>query len=106
MKTKKIGGKNASGKYSVGICQRSGFKYPYRDLVVEPGTGWLVHWSMSDGMWNLKDHPQNKSPRKKVERIGLAFPSPDKPLDGLNVLGTEGGDYIVTEQYGGYLIQI
>lgn len=55
--------KYASGRKSYGICQRSGFKVPYKYIVREPGTGLLVDKRMSDGMWNIVDHPQNFSPK-------------------------------------------
>ena len=67
----------ASGKHSVAICDRSGFKYPYSEIVSEPGTNLRVHYTESDGMWNMVDHPQNYSPKNNRERIGLRFPRPD-----------------------------
>ena len=42
-----------------GISDRSGKAYPISELVKEPGTGYIVHFTESDGMWNIKDHPQN-----------------------------------------------
>lgn len=41
------------------ISDRSGFRFPMDEMVVEPGTGYLVHKSESDGMYNLVDHPVN-----------------------------------------------
>ena len=64
----------ASGKHARAICDRSGFEYPYSEMVVEPGTNYLVHWSESDGSWNLVDHPQNFPPRKMGDAIGLENP--------------------------------
>ena len=29
-----------------------------REMVVEPGTGYLVHKRFNDGPWNAVDHPQ------------------------------------------------
>ncbi len=40
------------------ISDRSGFRFPMHEMVVEPGTGYLVHFSESDGKWNFVDHPQ------------------------------------------------
>ncbi len=40
------------------ISDRSGMKFRMSEMVVEPGTGYLVHRSESDGMWNAVDHPQ------------------------------------------------
>jgi|TARA_R100000687_G_C6438673_1_gene159400 hypothetical protein len=42
---------------------RSGFVFKYSNRVKEPGTGYIVGPNESDGYYNLKDHPQNKSPR-------------------------------------------
>ena len=55
------------------ICQRSGFHYPYDQMVKEPGTGYWVHRSESDGIYNLVDHPQNFSPESREE--GMALPN-------------------------------
>ena len=43
----------------VAISDRSGFKFPMREMLIEPGTGILVHRSESDGKWNRVDHPLN-----------------------------------------------
>lgn len=55
------------GKYSFGICDRSGKKVPYRELVEEPGTGLVVHYTESDKQFNAVDHPQNKPPQFRQE---------------------------------------
>lgn len=67
----------AKGKRSFFICERSGFKYPYSEHVVEPGTGLIVHKSETDGIWNRVDHPQNFSARPRPEGVGLKNASPD-----------------------------
>ena len=41
-------------------------------MVIEAGTGWLVHPSESDGIWNLVDHPQNHVQR--YVEFGDPFP--------------------------------
>lgn len=41
------------------ICDRTGIRYPMSQMVIEPGTGYLVHKSVSDGKWNAVDHPMN-----------------------------------------------
>lgn len=41
------------------ISDRSGIQYDRKDMVIEPGTGWLVHRDESDGMYNIIDHPCN-----------------------------------------------
>jgi hypothetical protein len=45
-------------------------------MVVEPGTGLLVHRSQTDGKWNIVDHPQN-FPADVGEAIGLENPRTD-----------------------------
>lgn len=76
------GGHFAKGKNAVGICHRSGFKVPYKELVFEPGTNYLVHKSETDGNYSLVNHPQNfpPSPDKLVDRISLKWSFPDVPL--------------------------
>lgn len=74
------GGNYAKGKYAVGICHRSGFKYRYKELMFEPGTNFLVHKSESDGNYSLVKHPQNYPPEKVTERIALKWSFPDVAL--------------------------
>jgi hypothetical protein len=56
----------SSGKYAYGICDRTGFRYPIKDLVfeVENGvrTGLRVGYDVAD-----KDHPQNFLGRLKID---------------------------------------
>lgn len=47
-----------AGKGPFAISDRSGFKFPMREMVKEPGTGYLVHRSESDKNYNMVDHPQ------------------------------------------------
>ena len=49
------------------ICDRSGFRFPYEQRIIE-STGFVVGPTESDGAYDLKNHPQNKSPviRKKM----------------------------------------
>ena len=93
----------ASGKKSFGVCDRTGFKVPYKKLVKEPGTGILVDRSWSDGIWNRVDHPQN-FPADVGESIGLRNPRPDFvdantefliDEDGNIVLGPGGIPFVV-----------
>ena len=44
------------------ICDRSGFRFPYEQRIIE-STGFVVGPTESDGAYDLKSHPQNKSPR-------------------------------------------
>ena len=43
------------------ICDRSGFRFPYEQRIIE-STGFVVGPTESDGAYDLKNHPQNKSP--------------------------------------------
>ena len=56
------------------ICDRSGFEYPMSEMVIEPGTGWLVHKSQSDGRWSLAAHPLNNMERYLAGKTGDPFP--------------------------------
>ena len=40
------------------ISDRSGFEFDIKDSIKEPGTGYLIHKSESDGIYNAVDHPQ------------------------------------------------
>lgn len=40
------------------ISDRSGFRYPRSEMVVEPGTGYVIARCESDGRFNAVDHPQ------------------------------------------------
>jgi hypothetical protein len=46
------------GSKAWAISDRSGTRFPMHEMVKEPGTGYLVHQSESDGIWNFVDHPQ------------------------------------------------
>lgn len=65
------------GKKARFVCDRSGFEYPYKEGVLEPGTGYFVHRSETDGMYNLKDHPHNYPPAKKIEGLALRHARPE-----------------------------
>jgi hypothetical protein len=74
------GGNYAKGKNAVAIDQRTGFKHLQSDMVFEPGTGYYVHKSESDGGANLVSDPLNYGPKFKPESIGLKYTSPDVAL--------------------------
>ena len=46
------------GKDNWVISDRSGMKFRMRDTIKEPGTGYRIGKSESDGKWNAVDHPQ------------------------------------------------
>lgn len=45
------------------ISDRSGERFPMNEMVKEPGTGYLVHRSESDGQWSEVTHPLNNIER-------------------------------------------
>lgn len=95
--TKERGGRFAKGKYAVGICHRSGFKVPYRELKFEPGTNYLVHESENDGEYSIVTHPQNYPPEKKVERIALRWSFPDVAIS-IGAIPSGGALYLPLHQ--------
>jgi len=89
----------ASGKNAWAICQRSGLRFPYREMVREPGTGLWVHYSESDGGYNRVDHPQLHI-KGVSDRIGLKNPFPDTDF-GVRFLLTEDGEWIAFDEMFG-----
>lgn len=87
----------AKGDHSFFICMRSGKKTRQRDGIKEPGTGLLIDKNESDGMWNQKNHPQNKTPRQRLENKPQRFALSGKNEVGLHFLLTESGDYMIDE---------
>ena len=79
----------ARGTNAVGICHRSGFKYPLKELKFEPGTNHFVHKSENDGLYSEVAHPQNYPPEDRVERIGLRWVFEDTPLSLGTVVSAE-----------------
>ena len=45
-----------------------------REMVIEPGTGWLVHKSFSDGQWSIVEHPLNNMGKYLRGKSGDPFP--------------------------------
>ena len=56
------------------ISDRSGFRFPMNEMVVEQGTGWLVHRSETDGEYSLVTHPLNNIGRYIKDKSGDPFP--------------------------------
>ncbi len=56
------------------ISDRSGFRFPMKEMVVEPGTNLLVHHSESDGQYSLVRHPLNNMGRYLKGKLGDPFP--------------------------------
>ena len=81
------------------ICDRSGFKYPITEAVKEPGTGYVVHKSESDGMYSMVCHPQNKPYKQGPQRVNkyIDLFRPDVEIDSAFGLLMEDGSFIITE---------
>lgn len=62
------------GQGASAICDRSGFRYPMSEMVIEPGTGWLVHKSETDGEYSLVNHPLNNLHKYLDGKTGDPFP--------------------------------
>ena len=86
---------NARGKYAFGFCDRTGFRYPLKDLVSEYNngvkTGFLVGRDVVD-----PDQPQNFLGRIKInDPQSLRNPRPDtsliesRALFGFNPVGND-----------------
>ena len=88
----------SKGKRAVFICDRSGFKYPYTEGVVEPGTGFFVHRSESDGEYSLVSHPQN-NPSKRYKFGDPAPLKHSRPETSLatDFLADEDSTFIITQ---------
>ena len=69
----------SKNRRSYAISERSSQRFPYNEMMYEPGTNHFIHKSESDGKYNLKDHPQNHI-RTKVEDIVLRDAHPDTPI--------------------------
>lgn len=61
------------------ISDRSGFRFPYEQRIKE-STGFVVGPNEGDGNYNLKNHPQNKSPRIRAPLV-LKDARPEKILE-------------------------
>lgn len=96
--------KFANGKHAIAICQRSGMKFLYKEMINEPGTGLFIHYSESDGAYNRVDHPQLHI-KGVSDRIGLRRPHPDVN-NTIPYLVDENGDLITVPVMFGVLMAI
>lgn len=67
-------GPGKRGSKASAISDRSGVRYPMNEMVIEPGTGWLVHKSESDGKYSLTNHPLNNVGRYLKGKLGDPYP--------------------------------
>lgn len=63
------------------ICDRTGNRYPMSEMVIEPGTNYLVHKSVSDGKWSLVEHPLANMSKYLRGKSGDPFPVPNARPD-------------------------
>ena len=63
------------------ISDRSGMKFPMREMIKEPGTGFFIHKSESDGKYNAVDHPQANLSKYLRNKVGDPFPVLDAHPD-------------------------
>jgi len=65
----------ATDKRAIAICDICGFQYPHRDLK-KNSYGLMVCPTDYEGSYDLKNHPQNKTPNvKDDERVRDARPA-------------------------------
>lgn len=99
--TRRAKRKWAVGRHALAISDRDGFRYPYREMIKEPGTGLMIHRSESDGIWNRVDHPQN-FPADTREAIGLKDARPDVRDPNPNFIFTEDGSFVIFDNEENY----
>ena len=94
----------ASGKWAVAMCDRCGWKKPWKSLSTEPGTNWKVCSDCNDYGYSLVAHPQNYSADVK-DAIALRWARPDQnpAITQPYYLADESGYVLVWDQ--DYIIQ-
>lgn len=91
--------KFASGKRSRIIDDRSGFEVPYKKVIKEPGTNFIVHPRESDGKFNIVDHPQNYSPKNLKDATSLRWARPETiPVSATTTCVNEGNAIIFANE--------
>ncbi len=68
-----FGKRDKSSSQAWFISDRSGMRFRMSEHVIEPGTGYMIHKSESDGIWNMVDHPQANL-QKWAELSGDPYP--------------------------------
>ena len=85
----------SKNRLSYAISDRSGMRYPYNEMMYEPGTNFFIHRSESDGIYNEVDHPQNHI-RVKPENYALLDAHPETTQFAPAALQTNEGVVIFT----------
>lgn len=99
MSTQKTKGMKGSSN-AFAISDRSGFRHPMREMIIEPGTGYLIHRSESDGKYNFVDHPQAHI--NEYVTFGDPFPVADARPD---IQWASTSSTVLTDQNGNTLMQ-
>jgi len=94
----------ATGKWAVAMCDRCGWKKPWKALQTEPGTNWKVCSDCNDYGYSLVAHPQNY-PADVKDAIALRWARPDQNqiITQPYYLADENGAVLVWDQ--DYIIQ-
>lgn len=80
------------------ISDRSGMRFKIRDMVIEPGTGYFVHKSESDGKYNQVDHPQAHL-QKYAKLSGDPYPLKNTRVDINHVV-----DMFLTDEDSAFIL--
>lgn len=73
----------ARGKHAFGYCDKTGFRYPLKDLVYEVRDGVRTGLRVGRDVVDA-DHPQNHIERvRTTDDQSLPDPRPDRHLEGL-----------------------
>ena len=78
----------ARGKKARAICERHGGEIPYKYLIVEPGTGYLIDKRWSDKEYNAVDHPRNFPPLNLCDEAPLRNATGETDGEKLTTKGT------------------
>lgn len=91
----------AKRKYAYGFCDRTGFRYPLKDLVEEVQNGVKTGLRVGRDVMD-PDHPQNYVGRQRADDPRpLPFTRPDNAADGLFGWGPVGNEATTLTLVGG-----
>lgn len=84
-----------TGRKAWSVSDRSGKRFPYREMVYEPGTHLWVHKSESDGEYNAVDHPQGRIKMPRADKQQLETVRGYTGVPNLPILADQNGNPIV-----------
>lgn len=92
----------ANGKKAWSISQRSGLRFPYNEMLMEPGTNLWVHISETDGAYNRVDHPQGNVKAPPADRMALERIFSDGRQNQYPIFLSDSDDYeiVFPEMFG------